>query len=83
MSQETPWWVYIPIVGLIGAMVQHGKACSCHAQACKDYELNKVPMSATWDAFSITWIWFDNCGKALISTFGAMLVFCWLISFSR
>lgn len=82
MNQEihmkTPWWVWLPIAGFIGANIQHARAIRKHAKACKDYWAGINTIDNTWLTFNLTDIWFGNLTKAMIVTvsfLGLLLIF--------
>ena len=71
-QMKTPWWVWIPVIGFIGAGIQHTRACVKHKQACKDWMAGKP--SDTWAVYELTSIWFGNVTKAGIVTVATLLV---------
>ena len=69
---KTPWWTWIPVVGFIGAAIQHERACTVYRLAWDAFRDGRANIGGTRNALDIVFIRYERMTKAFICTVAAV-----------
>ena len=80
LKQFGPWWLWLPVIGIILAGIKYFRVWAMHGKACRDYHTGRGSTSRTWECYDMTWVWFGNVTKAFMSTVAFLVLLRFLVS---